>query len=201
MKHDQTSKLTSASIIALANACKSLVTLNLQYASSRADARARARARDARVAARAAPYSRRTRSALTRARAAPLPSRPMRSTLARASPDPSLYRSLVRCCRQLTDPSILAIAHNCKSLETLNVEYASPRRRPPLPAFRISRASDPLVRGCSQLTDPSIIAIAENCKGLKELNVAYASPQRRPLFPRCESHARPTPLSSGAANS
>ena len=29
---DQTSLLTSASIIALANACKSLVTLNLQYA-------------------------------------------------------------------------------------------------------------------------------------------------------------------------
>jgi len=83
----QTSKLTDPSIIALANACKSLVTLDLQYASSRADARARARARDARVAARAAPYSRRTRSALTRARAAPLPSRPMRLTLARASPD------------------------------------------------------------------------------------------------------------------
>merc|ERR1712185_542041 len=48
----QTSKLTDPSIIALANACKSLVTLNLQYASSRADARARARARDARVATR-----------------------------------------------------------------------------------------------------------------------------------------------------
>ena len=67
----QTSKLTDPSIIALANACKSLVTLDLQYASSRADARARARARDARVAARAAPYSRRTRSALTRARRPP----------------------------------------------------------------------------------------------------------------------------------
>ena len=39
MKHDQTSKLTDPSIIALANACKSLVTLHLQYASSRADAR------------------------------------------------------------------------------------------------------------------------------------------------------------------
>ena len=90
---DQTSKLTDPSIIALANACKSLVTLDLQYASSRADARARARARDARVAARAAPYSRRTRSALTRARAAPLPSRPMRLTLARASPAPSRFRS------------------------------------------------------------------------------------------------------------
>ena len=88
-------KLTDPSIIALANACKSLVTLHLQYASSRADARARARARDARVAARAAPYSRRTRSALTRARAAPLPSRPMRLTLARASPDPSLSLSSV----------------------------------------------------------------------------------------------------------
>ena len=69
MKYGQTSKLTDPSIIALANACKSLVTLDLRYASSRADARARARARDARVAARAAPYSRRTRSALTRARA------------------------------------------------------------------------------------------------------------------------------------
>ena len=53
----QRSKLTDPSIIALANACKSLVTLDLQYASSRADARARARARDTRVAARAAPYA------------------------------------------------------------------------------------------------------------------------------------------------
>ena len=64
---------------------------------------------------------------------------------------------------------------NCKSLEKLGVGW------------------------CRKLTDPGIIAIAENCKGLKELNVAYASPQRRPLFPRCESHARPTPLSSASA--
>ena len=35
------SKLTDPSIIALANACKSLVTLDLQYASSRADPRSR----------------------------------------------------------------------------------------------------------------------------------------------------------------
>ena len=132
-------RLTDPSIIALANACKSLVTLKLQYASSRADARARARARDARVAARAAPYSRRTRSALTRARAAPLPSRPMRLTLARASPDPSRFRS-----RQAL-PTADGPEHHRDRGQLQGPKGAQRRVRvaaapTPLPAFRISRA-------------------------------------------------------------
>ena len=86
---------------------------------------------------------------------------------------PNLTRvrpSLVRFCRQLTDPSIIAIAHNCKGLEKLNVTYASPRAEPPSRVPNLTRA-DPLSRqGLQKLTDPSIIAIADNCKGLKELN-------------------------------
>ena len=66
--------------------------------------------------------------------------------LSRARRPTPLVFALVRGCNQLTDPSIIAIADNCKGLKELNVEYASPQLRPPLPAFRISRASDPLVR-------------------------------------------------------
>ena len=129
---NQTSKLTDPSIIALANACKSLVTLDLQYASSRADARARARARDARVAARAAPYSRRTRSALTRARAAPLPSRPMRLTLARASPGPSLFRSR-QALRPADGPEHHRDREQLQGPEGAQRRVRVAARRPPIP--------------------------------------------------------------------
>ena len=162
------------------------MTLNLRHARvARGRARARSSSRDARVAARAAPYRDGRVRLSPRARAAPSLSADAFDSRARVA-RPPLFSALVRYCRQLTDPSIIAIADNCKGLEKLNVMYASPHRRPPFPRSEShARPGTSLVRGCKQLTDPSIIAIAHNCKGLKELNVEV--PQRRAPTPRSES--------------
>ena len=53
----------------------------------------------------------------------------------------SVYRYFQRS--KLTDPSIIALANNCKSLEELNVRYASPRADPRSRVPNLTRASRP----------------------------------------------------------
>ena len=117
---------------------QSLVTLDLQYVCSRAT---RAPRRAPRRRARR-PYSRRTRSALPRARR-PFPL----GRCVRLGGSTPPFR-LLRCCSKLTDEH-LAIANNCKSLRAPASVRAPPRD--PLPRVPNSRASDPsLVRECDK---------------------------------------------------
>uniref|UniRef100_A0A6J0V3A5 F-box domain-containing protein n=1 Tax=Pogona vitticeps TaxID=103695 RepID=A0A6J0V3A5_9SAUR len=90
---------------------------------------------------------------------------------------PELRRLFLSLVPNLTDTSLLAIAHNCRSLEHLSLSHCVNLTDKGFveAASSLHRLQHLVVSGCNQLTPRTLKAVGQECQQLKSLDVSMCS--------------------------